>query len=69
MVVPRKDGLVINGDFPSMGAMFVYLILLFGTGILIGLLLWLVLWKGNQDKVRDEVQAVLSQAFGVARAA
>lgn len=69
MVVPKKDGVVVNGNFPSMGAMFVYIILLFGTGILIGLLIWLVLWKSGQDKVRDEVQGVLSQAFGVAQAA
>jgi hypothetical protein len=69
MVVPRKDGLVINGNFPTMGATFVYLILLFGGGIILGLIIWLLVWKGGQDKVRDEVQAVLSQAFGVAQAA
>jgi|SRR5688572_12771339 len=69
MVVPKKDGVVINGNFPSMGAMFVYIILLFGTGILIGLLIWAIAWKGGQDKVRDEVQAALQAAFGTAQAA
>lgn len=69
MVVPKKDGLVINGNFPSMGATFVYVLLLFGTGILIGLLIWLLVWKGGQDKVRDEVQGVLQMAFGTAQAA
>lgn len=69
MVVPKKDGVVINGNFPTMGATLVYVILLFGTGILIGLLIWLIAWKGGQDKVRDEVQAALAAAYGVARAA
>jgi|MudIll2142460700_1097286.scaffolds.fasta_scaffold00811_3 hypothetical protein len=69
MVVPKKDGVVVNGNFPTMGATFVYVILLFGTGILIGLLIWLLVWKGGQDKVRDEVQGVLQQAFGAAQAA
>lgn len=69
MVVPKKDGVVINGNFPNMGmAMFFTLFMIF-TGILLGLILWLALWKGGQDKVRDEVQAVLQQAFGVAKAA
>jgi hypothetical protein len=69
MVVPRKDGVVINGNFPSMGATLIYVLLLFGTGILVGLLIWFLVWKGGQDKVRDEVQSVLSAAFGVAQAA
>src|SRR5688572_9218720 len=69
MVVPKKDGVVINGNFPTMGATFIYVILLFGTGILVGLLIWLLVWKGGQDKVRDEVQGVLSAAFGAAQAA
>ena len=67
--LPKKDGIIINGNFPSMGATFIFMILLFGTGFLIGLLIWLVAWKGGQDKVRDEVQGVLQQAFGVAKAA
>lgn len=67
--VPKKDGIVVNGNFPSMGATFLFVIVLFGTGILIGLLLWLVLWKSGQDKVRDEVQGVLQQAFATAQAA
>jgi hypothetical protein len=69
MVVPRKDQLIINGNFPSMGAMFVYIILLFGGGILIGLLVWLIAWKGGQDKVRDEVEATLKQAYQLPAAA
>ncbi len=69
MVVPRKDGVIINGNFPSMGAMFVYIILLFGTGILVGLLIWALVWRGGQNKVRDEVAGAMQQALGVARAA
>lgn len=69
MVVPRKDSVIINGNFPTMGATFIYIILLFGTGILIGLLIWLLVWKSGQDKVRDEVQGTLAAAFNVAQAA
>ena len=69
VVVPKKDGIVVNGNFPSVGATLVYVLLLFGTGILVGLLIWVAVWKGGQDKVRDEVQAVLAQAFGTALAA
>ena len=65
MVVPKKDGVVINGNFPSMGATFVYVLLLFGTGILIGLLIWVIAWKGGQDKVRDEVEAALKGQFSL----
>ena len=54
-VTPRKDGLIINGNFPSMGASLLWVVIIFGSGILIGLILWLALWKGGQDKVRDEV--------------
>jgi hypothetical protein len=54
-VTPRKDGLIINGNFPSMGASLLWVVIIFGSGVLIGLILWLVLWKGNQDKVRDDV--------------
>ncbi len=54
-VTPKKDGLVINGNFPSVGASLVWVLIIFGTGVLIGLILWLALWKGAQDKVRDEV--------------
>src|SRR5687768_15721625 len=58
VVAPRKNHVIINGNFPSMGATLFFVLLMFGTGILIGLLIWVVAWKGSQDKVRDEVQAV-----------
>lgn len=57
-VTPKKDGLIINGNFPSMGASLLWVVIIFGTGVLIGLLLWLVLWKSAQDRVRDEVADV-----------
>lgn len=63
-IVPKKDGLVINSNFPSVGAGLVWVLILFGTGILIGLILWLVLWKGGQDKVRDEVAEAFKREMG-----
>jgi len=63
-VVPRKDGVVINSNFPSMGASLFFTLFMLATGILVGLLLWLLVWKGSQDKVRDQVARVLGQAFG-----
>ena len=63
-VVPRKDGLVINSSFPSASASMIFALLIFGTGILGGLLLWLILWKGAQDKVRDEVAEAFKREMG-----
>jgi len=63
-VVPRKDGVVINSNFPSMGASLFFTLFMLATGILIGLLLWVLVWKGSQDKVRDQVARVLGQVFG-----
>ena len=65
VVVPKKDGFVVNGNFPSMGATMFFVLLMFGTGILIGLLVWLIAWKGGQDKVRDEVEGVLKAAYAL----
>lgn len=69
MVVPKKDGIIVNGNFPSMGVTLLWTLFMIFTGILPGLLLWLIVWKGGQDKVRDEVMAVLGQAFGAQLAA
>jgi hypothetical protein len=63
-VLPRKDGLTINGNFPSVGASLLWVVIIFGSGILIGLILWLVLWKGAQDKVRDEVAEAFKREMG-----
>ena len=57
VVLPKKDCLIINGNFPSTGATMLWVLLVFGTGVLPALLLWLMFWKGGQDKVRDEIVA------------
>ena len=62
-VVPKKDGIVINSGFPSAGANMFFTLFMFATGILVGLVLWLIVWKGSQDKVRDQVGAVLNHVF------
>ncbi len=63
-VVPKKDGLVINSNFPSPGANVFFTLFMFATGILVGLVIWLIVWKPGQDKVRDQVGRVLGQVFG-----
>jgi len=63
-IVPKKDGIVINSSFPSAGANMFFTLFMLATGILVGLLLWLAVWKGGQDKVRDEIARVLGQVFG-----
>ncbi|MGE0397443.1 MAG: hypothetical protein AB7T06_12025 [Kofleriaceae bacterium] len=63
-ITPKKDGLVINGNFPSVGASLVWVIIIFGSGVLIGLILWLALWKGAQDKVRDDVAQAFKDEMG-----
>lgn len=68
IVVPRKDHIVINGNFPSMGATLLFVMLMIFTGILIGLLIWVAAWKSNQDKVRDEVEGVLKAAYALPEA-
>ena len=57
--IPKKDGVVVNGNFPSAGASMTFALFMFATGILIGLILWLAVWRGSQNKVRDEVAGVL----------
>ena len=69
VVVPKKDGAVVNSNFPSMGATLFFVLFMFATGILVGLLVWLLVWKGGQDKVRVEVEGVLTQAFASQQAA
>lgn len=63
-VLPKKDGLVVNGNFPSAGASMFFTLFMLATGILIGLILWLAVWRGSQNKVRDEVAAALQSEFG-----
>jgi len=58
-VMPKKDGLVVNGNFPSGGASMTFTLFMLATGILIGLILWLAVWRGSQNKVRDEVAEAL----------
>ena len=65
-VLPKKDGLVVNGNFPSAGASMFFTLFMLATGILIGLILWLAVWRGSQNKVRDEVAAQLKDEFGAA---
>jgi hypothetical protein len=67
--VPKKDGIVVNANFPSMGATLLFVLFMIGTGILIGLLIWLIAFKGGQDKVRVDVEGVLQQAFAQQQAA
>jgi hypothetical protein len=62
-IVPKKDGIVINSSFPSAGANMFFTLFMFATGILVGLVLWLIVWKGGQDKVRDQIARVLGQVF------
>ena len=64
-VVMRKDKIIVNGNFPTTGSMLVYILLLFGTGILIGLIIWAVVWRNGQNQVRDEVAAVLRHQLGL----
>ena len=68
VVAPRKSHIIINGNFPSMGATVFFVMVLFGTGILIGLLLWAIAWKTGQDKVRDEVEGVLKSTYALPEA-
>ena len=63
-VLPKKDGLVVNGNFPSAGASMFFTLFMLATGILIGLILWLAVWRGSQNKVRDEVGALLTSELG-----
>lgn len=63
-VLPKKDGLVVNGNFPSAGASMFFTLFMLATGILIGLILWLAVWRGAQNKVRDEVAAALKADLG-----
>ena len=63
-VLPKKDGVVVNGNFPSAGASMFFSLFMFATGILIGLILWLAVWRGGQNKVRDEVAGVLKAELG-----
>jgi hypothetical protein len=63
-VIPRKDGLTVNGNFPSAGASMSFTLFMIATGILIGLILWLAVWRGAQNKVRDEVAEVLKAELG-----
>jgi len=58
-VLPKKNAVVVNGNFPSAGASMSFVLFMFATGILIGLIVWLAVWKGSQDKVAKEVAAVL----------
>jgi hypothetical protein len=58
-VIPKKDGVIVNGNFPSPGASMSFTLILLGTGILIGLILWLAVWRGGQNVVRDEVVRAL----------
>ncbi len=63
-VVPKSDGIVVVGGFPSVGANMLFTLIMLGSGILIGLLLWLLVFRGGQNKVRDEVALALAQAYG-----
>ncbi len=65
-VLPKKDGLVVNGNFPSAGASMAFTLFMIGTGILIGLIVWLAAWRGSQNKVRDEVAELLKKELGAA---
>ncbi len=69
IIVPKKDGVIVNSNFPSMGATFLFVFFMFATGILIGLLIWLLVFKGGQDKVRVDVEGVMRQAFAEQQAA
>lgn len=63
-IIPKRDGLVINGSFPSAGANMIFVLIMFASGILIGLLLWLIIWRSGQNRVRDEVARVLAPVYG-----
>lgn len=63
-IVPKRDGLAINSNFPSYGSSVLFTLFMLFTGILIGLLLWLLIFKGGQNKVRDEVAATLGPILG-----
>lgn len=58
-IIPKKNHVVVVGGFPSAGASIAFTLFMFATGILIGLIVWLAVWKGKQDSVAKEVAAVL----------
>jgi len=60
-VIPKKDAVIVNGNFPSAGASFTFMMFMIFSGILIGLIVWLAAWKGSQDKVAQEVKAVVEE--------
>ena len=68
VIAPRKGSVIINGNFPSMGATLLFVMLVIFTGVIIGLLIWVAAWKSGQDKVRDEVEGVLKAAYALPEA-
>jgi hypothetical protein len=63
-IVFKRDGIVINPSFPSAGANMVFTLIMLLSGILIGIFLWLLVFKGGQNRVRDDVARVLGPALG-----
>ena len=63
-IVPKRDGIVINGNFPSAGASMVFTLLMLLTGILIMLIVWLAVFRSGQNRVRDEVARTLAPVLG-----
>ncbi|TNF35376.1 MAG: hypothetical protein EP329_06270 [Deltaproteobacteria bacterium] len=60
-VIPKKDAVIVNSNFPSVGSSMFFMLFMLATGILIGLIVWLVAWKPGQDAVAKEVKEVVEQ--------
>lgn len=63
-VIPKKNAVIVNGNFPSAGASMSFTLFMIATGILIGLIIWLAAWKKGQDQVAKEVADVIRPMLG-----
>jgi hypothetical protein len=62
-VVPKKDKIVVVGNFGTVGMQMAWGLMVVGLGILLPLIIWLVAWKPKQDRLAKELTDHLKQAY------
>ncbi len=64
-ILPRKDKMLVNGNFPTMGGQIIFTLLLILLGILIPIIVYLLVFHKKFKALEKEVGDFLKTEYGI----
>lgn len=64
-ILLKKSKLLVNGTFPTMGGMMLFMLCIILLGVLIPLIVYLIVFQKNQKTLETELGYYLQQKYGL----